>query len=128
MIQPQKLNKLLIGEPEMRKFKENAITIRDWSFKALPAATGEMQILKLEEELKEVRRAENTDRWLGEMADVYVVACILWERFHRQIGKMTLSWLEMLPEYGKIRDEVDEKMKVNRLRQWHINENGVYHH
>jgi hypothetical protein len=112
----------------MKKYTENVVTISDWSNEVFPALTPEMQVKKLEEELREVERAENTERWTEEMADVYIVACILWGRFKRQIGRMALSYLEMLPEYHKIREEADKKMIVNRNRCWHINENGVYHH
>jgi hypothetical protein len=112
----------------MKKYTENVVTISDWSNEVFPALTPEMQVKKLEEELREVRRAENTERWIGEMADVYIVACILWGRCEQQIGRMTLSWLEMLDEYPEIREEADKKMIINRKRDWHINQNGVYHH
>lgn len=112
----------------MKKYIDNVITIQDWSLDVFPDLNYEMQVKKLEEELREVDRAENTERWAEEMADVYIVACILWGRFKRQIGRMALSYLEMLPEYNKIREEADKKMVINRNRDWHINKNGVYHH
>lgn len=112
----------------MKKYIDNVITISDWSREVFPALTPEMQRKKLEEELKEVDKAEGTERWLGEMADVYIVACILWGRCKQQIGRMALSWLEMLPEYNEIREAADQKMIINRKRDWHINQNGVYHH
>lgn len=112
----------------MKKYVENVVTITDWSKEVFPDLDYHMQLKKLEEELKEVARAENSDRWIEEMADVYIVASILWGRFIRQTGRAILSWLEMLPEYDKIRLQADLKMIVNRQRHWHINENGVYHH
>ena len=112
----------------MKKHKENVVTITEWSKEVFPDLTYEMQIKKLEEELREVSRAENTDRWLEELADVYIVSAILWGRFERKIGRMSLSWLEDFPEYQKIRESADSKMIINRKRDWHINQNGVYHH
>lgn len=112
----------------MKKYIDNTRTISDWSLEVFPDLKYDMQVKKLEEELREVERAENTERWAEEMADVYIVSSILWGRFERQIGRMALSYLEMLPEYNKIREEADKKMVINRKRDWHINENGVYHH
>jgi hypothetical protein len=112
----------------MKKYKESIHSISKWSEETFPYLTAYMQEKKLKEELEEVARAENTDRWIGEMADVYIVSAILWDRFYNPLGRLGLDWVEMHPEYEKIREAVDAKMVINRARKWHINKNGVYHH
>lgn len=112
----------------MKKYKENVHSISKWSEETFPVLTSDMQQKKLKEELNEEARAKNTDRWLEEMADVYIVASILWDRFYNPLGRLALEWVEMHPEYKEIREAVDAKMVINRDRKWHINKNGVYHH
>lgn len=112
----------------MKNYKETPNSIRRWSEETFPDLTSGMQEKKLKEELREVARAENTDRWLGEMADVFIVASILWIRFHNPLGRLALEWVEMHPEYKEIREAVDAKMEINRNREWQVNKNGVYHH
>ena len=112
----------------MKKYKESMRSIELWSIDTFPDLTSEMQVKKLKEELKEEARAKNTHRWLEEMADVFIVASILWSRFYNPLGRLALEWIEMHPEYESIREAVDEKMAINRARDWHINEYGVYHH
>ena len=112
----------------MKKYAENIHSITVWSRETFPALTSDMQTKKLKEELEEVARSENTDRWLSEMADVFIVSAILWERFYNPLGRLGLDWIEMKPEAPKIREAVDKKMEINRARKWHINANGVYHH
>ena len=112
----------------MKKYKETVHSIAEWSIATFPALNAEMQVKKLKEELEEEARAKNSDRWLGEMADCYIVSAILWDRFYSPLGRMGLEWVEAHPEYDKIREAVDEKMIINKARKWHINKNGVYHH
>ncbi len=110
------------------KYQETRQSITQWSVETFPDLTSDMQEKKLKEEVREEEKAKNTDRWLSEMADVYIVASILWERFYNPLGRLALDWVEMHPEYKEIRKAVDEKMVINRARKWHINKNGVYHH
>lgn len=112
----------------MKKYKESMHSIELWSIDTFPDLTSDMQVKKLKEELKEEARAKNTSHWLEEMADIFIVASILWLRFYNPLGRLALEWIEMHPEYASIREAVDEKMEINRNRIWHVNNNGVYHH
>lgn len=63
---------------------------------------------------------------IKELADIYIVASILRERFCDNMGFRFFQGFftaDMIAVYPA----VDEKMKINRSRIWEF-KNGVYHH
>lgn len=97
----------------------------------------ESQLLKLNEELKEMREAlekeKSFDNYIKEVVDVLIVSYVLSVRYEDEVGafvfsevekNITLHWPELKP---KIRDAIKEKLEVNKKRFW-IFEDGKYHH
>lgn len=100
-----------------------------WHNKTFPDATKESQLLKLEEEIKEVleaRRKNDLALLYEELSDVYIVCVTLDKRYDSYIGKF---FLFVLAELGiDVSMGVEEKMKINCLRNWVKNEKGTYRH
>lgn len=97
--------------------------------------TFESQLLKLEEELKELETAteDGVDAFLEETVDVLIVSYVLDKRYNSQIGATVFANIEYdiqshAPEmYAKIEQLVHEKLEINKKRIW-VFENGKYHH
>ena len=103
--------------------------IVEWHKKTFPKATIENQLLKLDEEIGELCDAikQGSDNHaVKEMADVYIVARVLSDRFKSQIGNYFLGLIDEYPVPHLI-DEVKKKMETNKNRVWEY-KNGVYHH
>jgi hypothetical protein len=94
------------------KFEQNTVTISEWSKFEQPDLNVELQRKRLERKLKDAERAEGTSKWADKMAEVYIAAAIMAGRFVQTTGKVTLWWMEEYPEYQKIREIVDEKMRT----------------
>lgn len=103
--------------------------IAKWHKKTFPNATLESQLLKLEEESKELVEARNSDsaKYFEELADVVIVATVLKIRFNSKLAErffeIDIAYNPKTP-FGKI---VDKKMDINAKRKWKF-ENGVYRH
>lgn len=100
-----------------------------WHKKTFPDCTYESQLLKLDEELKEVSEAQkkgNYEHSFDELADVYIVATVLKERFNSTIGVYFIGFLEGDP-VPFLFEHVDRKMDTNQKRTW-CKVNGVYRH
>lgn len=100
-----------------------------WHKETFPDATKESQLLKLEEEIREVldaRRKKDLSLLYEELSDVYIVCVTLDKRYDSYIGKF---FLFVLDELGiDVSRGVEEKMKVNCSRNWVKNEKGTYRH
>lgn len=107
----------------------NVKTIAEWHKRTFPEATLESQLLKLDEELKEVvaaKRAREFEHFYNELADVYIVACSLKIRFNSTIGSYFLGLIEENPA-PNMQERIDKKMDENLKRKWEF-KNGVYRH
>lgn len=106
--------------------QETPKTISEWSEQVFPTLTKDSQLEKLIEETREFIDAKTDEEKIKELADVYIVASILKERFNCKLG------FDMYRGCYKdnmtaVYSAVDEKMKINRSRIWEF-KNGVYHH
>jgi hypothetical protein len=104
--------------------------ILKWHKKTFPKATFENQILKLEEENLESKKAwdkKNMTQYISELADIYIVSSVLWHRFESCIGLFYMNALWHWDQFHELADAVEEKMKINKKRVWKF-ENGVYRH
>ena len=100
-----------------------------WHKRAFPDATLGSQLLKLEEEIREVTEAKSrgdTDHANKEMADVYIVSVVLDKRFDSVIGRYFL-WLTNAHPIPRLKELVEYKMEINKSRNW-ICKDGVYRH
>ncbi len=105
---------------------ETPQSISDWSIKVFPTLSEEAQNIKLFEEVLEFFKAKTLEEKIKELADIYIVACILKYRFGSDLGFYvfrTLFKLEMVGVYKA----VDKKMEINRSRKWAWN-GKTYHH
>ena len=105
---------------------ETPQSISDWSIKVFPTLSEEAQNIKLFEEVLEFFKAKTLEEKIKELADIYIVACILKYRFGSDLGFYvfrTLFKLEMVGVYKA----VDKKMEINRSRKWACN-GKTYHH
>lgn len=103
--------------------------ILEWHKKTFPKADIKSQLLKLDEELKEVVDAHKngeTEKAYDELADVYIVSLVLEKRFNSTIGAYFIGLLQEHPA-PELMKRVKNKMKINKKRTWH-EENGVYRH
>lgn len=105
---------------------ETPKTISEWSEQTFPTLTKESQLNKLIEETLEYIKAKTDDERIKELADIYIVASILKERFDCKLGWGIFQGIFTF-DMAAVYPAVDEKMKINRSRIWEF-KNGVYHH
>ena len=106
--------------------RETPKTISDWSEQVFPTLVKESQQKKLIEELVEYMKAKTEEEHIKELADIYIVASILRERFDCDLGFQAFRSI-FTNDMTAVYPAVDEKMKINRSRVWEF-KNGVYHH
>lgn len=96
--------------------------------KLFPLADLSGQLLKLEEELNEVKTAKTTMEMIEEIADC-IICCIGIYRFAPETAHFILkSILTQNDDYiPQIYDAVESKWKINLNRKWEY-KNGRYHH
>ena len=104
--------------------KELVEDIVNWSKSSFPDLTKEKQTLKLHEEISELESAETEEEKMYEMADVFIVATILYKRFNCELGKRFMRFYDMF----QVEPYVENIMKKNKSRIWKKVENGTYHH
>lgn len=89
------------------KWTDEAIV--EWHIKTFPLCTVEEQAQKVKEEIQEVINtlinADGTDRYIEEVADVYIATLVLKQRFGVDLH---------LP----ISEAIDKKMDENVKRKW----------
>lgn len=103
--------------------------IRDWNAKTFPDATMEGQLMKLEEEFKEMKEARQFWKKEKEFADVFIVASGLTRWGSVLACSLLNTWLEF-PEKDlkRILKNVRKKMSKNRNRTWEKSGDGRFHH
>jgi predicted house-cleaning noncanonical NTP pyrophosphatase (MazG superfamily) len=108
------------------RFYELAAQIAAWHEQTFPDATEESQILKLNEEFGEYADGE----FIEELADVFIVAASLSERWGNMMGTFTMK--AVVKHAGKDADllmrKICEKMDVNAARVWKKLPDGRYKH
>lgn len=105
---------------------ETPKSISEWSEQVFPTLTKDSQLEKLIEETREFIDAKTEEEKIKELADVYIVASILKERFNCMLGFDMYRGCYK-DNMTKVYSAIDEKMKINRSRVWEY-KNGVYHH
>ena len=105
---------------------ETPKTISDWSEQGFPVLEKQSQQSKLVEEVCEFINAKSDEEQIKELADIYIVASILRERFNDNIGFRFFQGL-FKADMKAVYPAIDAKMKINRSRIWEF-KNGVYHH
>lgn len=105
---------------------ETPKTISEWSTQVFPVLEKQSQQCKLVEEVFEYIKAKTEEEKIKELADIYIVASILKERFCDNIGFRFFQGF-FTADMTAVYPAIDEKMKINRSRVWEF-KNGVYHH
>ena len=105
---------------------ETQQSISDWSVEVFPTLSEDAQNIKLFEEVLEFFNAKTLEEKIKELADIYIVASILKERFGSDLGFYVFRTL-FTNELVGVYKAVDEKMKINRSRVWKWN-GKTYHH
>lgn len=105
---------------------ETPKTINEWSKQVFTTLEEESQKKKLIEELIEYLKAQTDEERIKELADIYIVASILRERFNSDLGFSAFRGI-FTADMTAVYQAVDAKMKINRSRVWEF-KNGVYHH
>lgn len=97
--------------------------IAKWHKATFPKALLQDQLNKLAEEADECFMAIGDRQRLEELADMYIVACVLWERYHAPLGDLLMEYLKQDKSVSEFEllTAVDEKMAVNVKRKWHNN-------
>lgn len=108
----------------MKKFyKWTDTAIMFWHQKALPCITGVMQLEKIEEELREVRKevGKSIERQIEEWADVSIACAAGYRRFRLEVAYLILEYIKTRDDYHEIMVARDKKMDINLTRTWEGN-------
>ncbi len=104
--------------------------VKEWNEKTFPDATMAGQLAKLEEEIQEMKDADNEDNIVKEIADMAIVMGGL-RRWSSLLGafheKHLLSTLDN-KALARLIAEIAKKMTINQERKWEKVEDGKYHH
>lgn len=96
--------------------------------KLFPVCTLESQVLKMEEECKELYMVQNTDNAVKELADCIIVCAGIYRftpNFARTVANEIINAnIDIVEELEK---EVNRKWQINLKRKWEF-KNGVYKH
>lgn len=89
-----------------------------WHKEVFPKCKMSSMLLKLEEEVNEYQDAfDNRDYESAvlELADVYIVAVVLWKRYNSIIGGHFIEEIEdnLGPSRSTLYDTIDKKMAIN---------------
>ena len=121
------------GKAIIEEIKKELAKVIIWHKKTFKDATVGGQLLKLEEEYKELEEAvenENDDEIFKEIADVLIV-CAGLVRLGSIIGKVnieaTLDKMDIKELYNTL-EALREKMKINRARKWDKLKDGRFKH
>lgn len=109
--------------------KESIASIIEWSQQTFPGATLDGQIDKYQEEYDEWVQSNRRD--VSEWADLFIVACSIC-RFDAMEGfehlhHVFLEYLKSKFLWDDLCNAIDEKMKINRSRNW-AKLDGQYRH
>ena len=121
------------GKAIIEEIKKELAKVIIWHKKTFKDATVGGQLLKLEEEYKELEEAvenENDDETFKEIADVLIV-CAGLVRLGSIIGKVnieaTLDKMDIKELYNTL-EAIRAKMEVNRARKWDKLKDGRFKH
>lgn len=121
------------GKAIIKEIKKELAKVIIWHKKTFKDATIGGQLLKLEEEYKELAEAvknENAEETFKEIADVLIVSAGL-VRFDSFVGKInietTLDTMDIKELYNTL-EALREKMKINRARKWDKLKDGRFKH
>ena len=103
---------------------ENIASIIKWHEETFPEATLDGQMAKFNEEYDEWKDAKTPEESNKELADMFIVACGL-ARF--TYDPVFFSLVHTLGNSLDLHKSINEKMKLNRTRQW-TKGNGEYKH
>lgn len=112
------------------KFDEEMEKIKKWNEKTFPDATMAVQLLKLEEELREFTETKTQKEQTKELADVFIVLGGL-KRWDCLIGNFIRNrLLDDTPVcvLKMILKAIRRKMDVNRKRTWKKSSDGRFQH
>lgn len=101
--------------------------IAKWHTETFADETESGQIAKLVEEFQEFKES---DQSIEELADCFIVAASLSERYKNAMGNFVMKAIVKHAEdnTGFLYVAIVDKMKVNRARKWKKQANGSYHH
>lgn len=103
-----------------------------WHEKNMPGATLESQLLKLEEEFKELAACDPSSKEFGEeLADVCICCMILSGRFKSVAGSYIYNTtMDSAPEHmqADLVKYICDKMDKNAARKWVETKPGYYRH
>lgn len=110
-----------------KEFYKLAETIADWHTQTFAEADENGQVLKLVEEFQEF---EDSDKSIEELADCFIVAASLSERYGNALGLFVMKAIvkNAADVDGCLFNAVKAKMEVNRNRVWKLQSTGSYHH
>lgn len=120
----------LINASLMPEYENLMNATKQWHANTFADAKMGEQLLKLEEELKEVDNAKDIEERLKEVADVLIV-CAGLRRYNTIIGNLLEKRLFVeAPAYVKVEllHLVEQKMDINRARKWVKLPDGRYKH
>ena len=107
--------------------KETIESIIKWHAETFPDATLDGQIEKFNDEHKEWERAKTDTEEIQEAADMFIVCCGI-ARFSLRIALSYFDIVEMISSgYAHFDNAINEKMAINRKREWVIGK-GNYQH
>lgn len=130
----EKSEKKMIEEDNTSRLIKLIEEIVSWHKKIFPEATEESQVLKLDEELKELKKASidgDMNQVKNESIDVVIVSSVLKDRYSNAIGDVVFSSImdkiSSVADFNEVVVALENKLEINKKRKWTF-ENGVYRH
>lgn len=130
----EKSEKKMIEEDNTSRLIKLIEEIVSWHKKTFPEATEESQVLKLDEELKELKKASidgDMNQVKNESIDVVIVSSVLKDRYSNALGDVVFSSImdkiSSVADFNEVVVALENKFEINKKRKWTF-ENGVYRH
>lgn len=102
--------------------------IEEWFLESFPNVSLNAQLLKLEEECKEMLSSSSLTEAEEELADIYIVLLGL-NALDSYVGLFfSIIFNQADPLKDKLFEKVDEKMDKNSKRTWKQTSEGLYKH
>lgn len=121
----------ILKEIYINNLDDEIESAKNWFKKTFVGVKMSEQLLKLEEELREIKKAyKSEEQQKRELADVMIVIGGL-RNFNSVLGDTLLSlMLEKMnfEEVEEITGLINEKMKINKSRKWYKTKDGRYRH
>ena len=97
----------------VHKMKWTRTKIAGWNRRTFVGIKSESQLRKVCGECEEFFCARDYANKLEELADIYICAASLWQRFHNYLGLFIVRVIEKLKQWPEIQKAVDIKMEIN---------------